>query len=398
MSKNKNKVSVDKTALLYALNAAAKVAATSPSHLTLYNNLKIQAEDGGLVVMGSNGDNLILVRVPDEGIQAGDLQTVLIPSGIVSVISALRGDAITMSRDGNGIRMSDGIESPKMVAVFDDSGEMIVNGETITYSPTEFRKMPEIAPDHSVNRMTAILWQKIVSRCATVGIDNAYPGSVGILFSGVPGELRVSTLKPPTTVMVWDVPESWGYKLVSPLRVLVPKAAAAAIPVSGSDIAFGVVGNSFFVRDWSGLWEFYCATLAADRMPDISPILSLPFGAEASISAGELARCCGIASSFMLVVGEEKGQVRTGRVRLVSDGGDVTFYTASDMGEFSGTRIPAQATAGEFDVTLANAPLKAAMTCFSGDVHLEVADSFVRLVPVPDDGLRYTLAPLAAVW
>lgn len=394
----KNKISVDKTALLYALNAAAKVAATSPSHLTLYNNLKIQAEDGGLVVAGSNGDNLILVRVPDDGIKAGDLQAVLIPSGIVSVITALRGDAISLSRDGNGIRISDGIESPKMVAIFDDSGTVSVNGETITYSPGEFRQMPEIAPDHPTNRMTAILWQKIVSRCATVGIDNAYPGSVGILFSGGPGKLQVSTLKLPTTVMAWDVPEGWGYKLVSPLRVLVPKAAAAAIPVSGSDIAFGVAGNSFFVRDWSGLWEFHCATLDANRMPDISPVLSLPFGAEASISATELARCCGIASSFMLVVGEERGQVRTGRVRLVSDGSDVTFYTASDMGEFSGTRIPARTTAGEFDVTLANAPLKAAMTCFAGSVHLEVADSFVRFMPVPDDGLRYILAPLAAVW
>lgn len=394
----KNKITVDKTALLYALNAAVRVAAVSPSHLTLYNNLKFQAEDGGLVVCGSNGENLIVVRVPDESIRAQDLPPVLVPSGILSVISSLRGDAITLSRDGNGIRISDGIESPKMVAVFGDSGEMRVNGESIAYTPDDYRKMPEIEPNQSGGRMIAILWQKIVARCATVGADNLFPGSMGILFSGSPGKLRVSTYKPPTTIMVWDVPEAWGYTLPAPIHVLVPKTAAAAIPVSGNDIEFGVVGNNFFVRDVGGLWEFYCSTLASDRLFDLTPAINRHFAAAATIQASELARCCGIAANFMLVVGEDKGQVRTGRVRLMGENGSVAFYTASDMGEFDGTRIATTEAEGRFDVTLANLPLKAAMSCFPGNVTVRVDADHVEFVNVPDDGLRYVLAPLAAVW
>ncbi len=393
--RNKVRISIDKTVLLYALEKAAAVVAAGKSQLPMYNSIKLSTEDGALVAIGSNEVNLIVVRAPAD-IEAGDFPDVLVPVAVMSLIALLRGDAVTLSRDGNRILVSDGLESFTRSAVFDDS---VFEDNSVAYRPSDYRQVPSVGTDVP-NKMDSRLWRLIVSRANAVDEDEGRLQSSGLMLRVDGGELAAIAISG-AAILVWGVPPSLGYVAPCNMNALVPRSSLAAAQVDGgNEIEFGLLpgGRTFFVRDVTGIVEFYCPTIS-NPFPDISGLLAIPTPSTIVVAAGDVTRLCQVANHYQLTVGEGRSQVKTGRVRLRSQDGVLRFSTASQDGGHDGGEVSAT-TSNDVDVTMANRLLAVAPRIFgSGSrIKMGIAPNKVQMVADPSDGAIYIMAPMIPEW
>ena len=378
----KNKVSVDKTLLMWALSKVVVVTRTNPSHLELYNSIKLETREGFLVCHGSNGSSSLAVKA----IADGEMEDVLIPSSVVNVIGSMRGDCITFERDGNRVLITDGIDRSSSVGIF-AGAEVQVGGKTISYSPADYFTS---TAGHSENggTITAAAWSRIVKVAAAMPVWSK--DSWGFALRSNDGTLRMTMHNSLAAVMfdATDCPTTGRF------AVHIPVGVADVIP-SGGTMKFSTSQGRVTFSDPGDTWVFSSPTIAVD-IPELGGYFAFGNEAELLAETPELQRCAKIANNFVVTVGEGKGTVSAGRVRLTSTQGKVRFRTAGEVGDYDGGDIIATPT-GEFDVTLAAAVLTGPLSCFQ-NVRMGISSTHVYLEESVFNGLKFVLMPLKAVW
>lgn len=388
----KNRLDVDRTALNFALQHVAAVTRVDPSKLSLYGSIRLTKEGEFLLVRGSNGHTALTIRCHADG----DMPDVLVPATLADIIGGMRGPTISMTKDGNSLAVTDGLDKTRVVANFGDNS-LAVQGKRVTFGPQEYF----VTGDVDVTASTLIpgsLWGHAVSRMGTVLSDATQPYSQGVRLRTLPdGVLHMSSVNAPTACVMWNIPRSAGYVIAGDMDMLIPKAPLSLMPTANK-VAIQQQGNRFAAADTSGLWTFSCPLFNLGNLFDVTVFLGVPHHGYITTPKSELTRCCGIARNYIAVIGEGVGTVQTGRLRLMTRGSDVTFMTAGDMGHYDGAPLIIEGRDGDFDVTIAHEVLSRALTCFSGSVRAEIGEAHVGLSSPKDEGLFYFTAPLRAVW
>lgn len=371
----KNKVNVDRTLFLWALERAAKVIRTDPSHLDMYKAIKLTMVDDTLTVHGGNGSYAIAINCMAEG----DMDPVLASSALASVVALMRGDVITLEKDGKTLHLTDGL---------DRSSEQILAADPSHYLTA--KTLPE-----EPNRMTAAAWQKLVT-VVTSAPRHFTTKSDSFVMTSLAEGIRVFAVNN-VGAAVWDVPTGAITRRL-PILAHLPIELAHLVPPGSNGLLFAVDNGVFTIADEAGLWRLSSSMYQTNSIVDMAPFLTMTSTAFMSVGASELSRCVAIADNYLATMGSRDGAaVSVGRIRLTSTPDGVVFRTAGDGRNFNGSPIVAEYT-GEFDVTLAGHVLKPPFSYLRGRVKAEIGDSHVYLTADPYDGVRYILMPLKAVW
>lgn len=370
----KNKVNVDRTLFLWALERAAKVIRTDPSHLDMYKAMKLTMADDTLTVHGGNGSYAIAINCMAEG----DMEPVLASSALASIIALMRGDVITLEKDGQTLHITDGL---------DRSSEQILAADPSHYLTA--KTLPE-----EPNRMTAAAWQKLVAVVTSAPRFLATKSDSFVVTSLAEG-IRVFAVNG-VGAAVWDVPNEAITRSL-PILAHLPIELAQLVPPGSNGLLFAVDSGTFTIADEAGLWRLSSSMYQTSSIVDMAPFLAQPSAATLSAAAPELSRCVAISDNYVITVGSGNGSISAGRIRLTSTPDGVVFRTAGDGRNFDGSPIVAE-YAGEFDVTLAGQVVKGPLGYLRGRVKAEIGDAHVYLTADPYDGVRYILMPLKAVW